>query len=152
MRITLDVDGEPTELDVEPRALLGQLLRDDLSASGVRLDCETSTCGACTVLLEGRPVKSCAVLGVMADQRPITTAAGLGSGVEGDLAAALDSRDVLPCGECAQAVQLVLAALLRSNPDASRDEARRALSGTICRCTGYQKVVDLVDAVGSVAR
>jgi carbon-monoxide dehydrogenase small subunit len=152
MKISIELDGSETAFDVEPRTLLGQLLRDQGGVSGIRLDCETSTCGACTVLLDGEPIKSCAMLGVMADGERITTAAGLGSGPEAVVTSVLDSDDLLPCGECRQAMQLVAAALVRAQPQATRAEIARALSGTICRCTGYQTVVDAIKTAIDGAR
>lgn len=146
MKISVELDGTDTEFDVEPRTLLGQMLRDNAGVSDVRLDCETSTCGSCTVLLGGDPIKSCAMLGVMADGERITTVAGVGSGLESSVVRMLDSDDVLPCGECRPAMQLVVVALLRAKPRASRDEVARALSGTVCRCTGYASVVDAIEA------
>lgn len=148
MEISVEVDGREAKFDVEPRALLGQVLRDDADADAVVFDCETSTCGSCTVLLDGVPVKSCAVLGVMADGSSVTTAAGLSAtGPEAAVAEVLRSPDVLPCGECRHAFTVVAAALVREEPRPSREAVARALSGTVCRCTGYAPVVDaLVEA------
>jgi len=150
MKISLEVDGKDVEFDAEPRMLLGQLLRDDADAP-LRLDCETSTCGACTVLLDGAPVKSCALLAVMADGESITTSEGLTEAYDVPAVRAL-TDDVLPCGECRGAVQVVVASVARSKPAASRSDYARALSGTVCRCTGYQVILDaIVAATGDQA-
>jgi aerobic carbon-monoxide dehydrogenase small subunit len=144
MDVSLTVNGRETTLSVEPRQLLGQVLRDDCGID-VRLDCETSTCGSCTVLLDGDPVKSCAVLAPMASGAMVTTAAGLPRhDVVGRAVAALEDRSVLPCGECRPAMQVVVASLLQSAARCSTDDVARAMSGTVCRCTGYRSVVDAV--------
>jgi aerobic-type carbon monoxide dehydrogenase small subunit (CoxS/CutS family) len=129
MDVSLTVNGRETTLSVEPRQLLGQVLRDDCGID-VRLDCETSTCGSCTVLLDGDPVKSCAGLPR--------------HDVVGRAVAALEDRSVLPCGECRPAMQVVVASLLQSAARCSTDDVARAMSGTVCRCTGYRSVVDAV--------
>lgn len=145
MEISVEIDGRVAKLDVEPRALLGQVLRDDAAIDQVRLDCETSSCGACTVLLGGVPVKSCAVLAVMADGESVTSAAGLGhTETEAAISRTLGSSDVLPCGECRHAVTVVATAVAREEPRPSREALARALSGTMCRCTGHGPVVDAV--------
>jgi carbon-monoxide dehydrogenase small subunit len=147
--LSVTVNGRAMSLPVEPRQLLGQVLRDQVG-DDLRLDCETSTCGSCTVLFDGDAVKSCALLAPMAAGAEIVTREGLPrSGVHGRVLDALDDSSVLPCGECTAAVEVVVAALLKSNPMPTQDDVARALSGTVCRCTGYQSVVDAVlDAVG----
>jgi carbon-monoxide dehydrogenase small subunit len=145
MEVSLTLNGCPRTVDVEPRQLLAQVLRDDCGLDDVRLDCETSTCGACTVLLDGDPVKSCAVLVPMADGSEVTTASGLTwEDRLGAVLRAIESADVLPCGECRPSVAVVTAAVLRSRPRPTADEVARALSGTVCRCTGYASIVDAV--------
>jgi aerobic carbon-monoxide dehydrogenase small subunit len=147
MEVSLTLNGSPRTVDVAPRSLLAQVLRDDCGLDDVRLDCETSTCGACTVLLDGDAVKSCAVLAPMADGSEVTTVSGLPRHDRlGAVLSAIESPDVLPCGECLPAVSVVTAALVQSRPDPSAREVARALSGTVCRCTGYASVVDAVVA------
>jgi carbon-monoxide dehydrogenase small subunit len=143
--LSLTVNGRETPVAVEPRQLLGQVLRDECGIDDVRLDCETSTCGSCTVLLDGSPVKSCAVLAPMAAGTQVTTSSGLPRDDRlGAVLGALDDAAVLPCGECRPAVQVVVAALLQDGAAASAPDVARALSGTVCRCTGYRSVVDAV--------
>jgi carbon-monoxide dehydrogenase small subunit len=143
MDLSLRVNGHETALEVEPRQLLGQVLRDECGLGEVRLDCETSTCGSCTVLLDGAPVKSCALLAPMAAGAAVTTASGLSrTDAAGSALAALDSS-ALPCGECRPAMEVVVAALVQSGRP-SADDMARAMSGTVCRCTGYRSVVDSV--------
>jgi carbon-monoxide dehydrogenase small subunit len=145
MDVSIEVNGGNAVLDVEARALLGQVLRDDLRLGSVQLDCETSSCGACTVLLDGDPVKSCAVLAVMADHRTVTTAEGLqADAVAEALLAHVADGELLPCGECTGAVVVVATALLRVTPRPSGEQVARALSGTMCRCTGYRPIIDAI--------
>lgn len=145
VRISFELNGAPTSLSVEPRQLLGQLLRDDCELSEVRLDCETSTCGSCTVLLDDLAVKSCALLAPMVDNGRVTTSRGLPTtGTVGAVLRSLDTADTLPCGECRPAVQVVVAALLDASPRRTDEEISRALSGTVCRCTGYRSIVEAV--------
>jgi carbon-monoxide dehydrogenase small subunit len=145
MDLSFEVNGGGTAIDVEARALLGQVLRDDFRLASVRLDCETSSCGACTVLLDGDPVKSCAVLAVMAQDRAVTTVEGLATDpVAASVLAHVGGADVLPCGECTAAVVVVATALLREVPRPSAEQVSRALSGSMCRCTGYRPIIDSV--------
>jgi carbon-monoxide dehydrogenase small subunit len=145
MQVSLRLNDNDVLLDVEPRALLGQVLRDRLGAEGVRLDCETSTCGACTVLLGDQPIKSCGLLAVMADGENVTTVDGVGSDArEAAVVSALADPAVLPCVECRHAMQLVAVALVRSTPRPTPADVSRAISGTVCRCTGYRPIVDAV--------
>lgn len=144
MKISVVVDGQDLEFEAEPRALLGQVLRDQAGV-GVRLDCETSTCGSCTVLLDGAPVKSCALLGVMVEGETVTTAKGLSGEYDNPAVRALN-KDVLPCGECRDSVQVMVASVASTNPTSSRRDYARALSGTVCRCVGYQTILDAIMA------
>jgi carbon-monoxide dehydrogenase small subunit len=145
MELSMTLNGRETVVCVQARQLLGQVLRDECGHDDVRLDCETSTCGSCTVLLDGDPVKSCAVLAPMAAGGQVTTASGLSrdDGLGGVLDL-LDDDSVLPCGECRPAMQVVVASLLQDGSRRSAHEIARALSGTVCRCTGYRSVVDAV--------
>jgi carbon-monoxide dehydrogenase small subunit len=151
--LSMTVNGRETTVSVEPRQLLGQVLRDECGIDDIRLDCETSTCGACTVLLDGSAVKSCALLAPMAAGGQVTTASGLsrddGLGGLGAALKALDEASTLPCGECRPAVQVVVAGLLQRSATPSSDEVARALSGTVCRCTGYRSIVDAVVAASN---
>jgi aerobic carbon-monoxide dehydrogenase small subunit len=145
MKVTVTVNGGEYVRDVEPRLLLIHLLRDQLGLTGSHWGCDTSNCGACVVWLDETPVKSCTVLAVMADGRRVTTVEGLGSG---------DSLDPvqqgfavchgLQCGFCTPGMMLTARWLLDRNPDPSAAEVREAISGQICRCTGYENIVKAV--------
>lgn len=149
MQITVTINGTSEAGDVEPRRLLVDFIRTDLGMTGTHIGCDTTSCGACTVLLDGRPVKSCTVLAVQADGREVTTVEGLGQ--NGDLhpvQAAFKEHHGLQCGFCTPGMMLVGASLLESNPNPSDDEVRWAISGNICRCTGYMNIVAAIQAAG----
>jgi aerobic carbon-monoxide dehydrogenase small subunit len=142
MRIELTVNGQERSADIEPRLLLVGLIRDVLGLTGTHLGCDTSSCGVCTVLLDGTPVKSCTVLGVQADGREITTVEGLATGgTLHPIQEAFREEHGLQCGFCTPAMMLVGSALLLRNPDPSEEEIRWAISGNLCRCTGYMNIV-----------
>jgi carbon-monoxide dehydrogenase small subunit len=142
MRIELTVNGQERSADIEPRLLLVGLIRDVLGLTGTHLGCDTSSCGVCTVLLDGTPVKSCTVLGVQADGREITTVEGLATGgTLHPIQEAFREEHGLQCGFCTPAMMLVGSALLQRNPDPSEEEIRWAISGNLCRCTGYMNIV-----------
>jgi aerobic carbon-monoxide dehydrogenase small subunit len=144
------VNGFPYELELEPRDLLVHVLRDRLGLTGTVVGCDTSSCGACTVLLDGESVKSCTVLGVQADGHELTTIEGLTeNGTLHPLQQAFHERHALQCGYCTSGMILAAASLLAENPAPSEDEIRHALEGNICRCTGYQNIVDAIEAVAS---
>jgi len=144
------VNGVPYELDLDPRELLVYVLRDRLDLTGTVVGCDTSSCGACTVLLDDESVKSCTVLGVQADGREITTIEGLAeNGTLNALQESFHKHHALQCGYCTSGMVLAATSLLAENPSPSEDEIRHALEGNICRCTGYQNIVD---AIGAVAR
>ena len=147
METTITVNGRARTVDVEPRRLLVHVLREDLGLTGTHVGCDTTSCGACTVLLDGTPVKSCTVFGVQADGRELTTVEGL-QGADGlhPIQAAFKEHHGLQCGFCTPAMMLVGAALLESNPDPSEEDVRWAISGNICRCTGYMNIVDAIRA------
>ena len=152
--VTVSVNGEPRSADVEPRLLLARFLRDTLGLTGTHMGCDTTNCGACTVLLDGVPVKSCTVLAVQADGRRVTTVEGLET-PEGlhPMQAAFHEQHGLQCGFCTPGMMLTAIALLEENPDPSEEEIRWALSGNICRCTGYQNIVNAVrQAAGSLQK
>jgi carbon-monoxide dehydrogenase small subunit len=149
-RVSLSVNGAPHELDLEPRELLVYVLRDRLGLTGTNVGCDTSSCGACTVLLDGEAVKSCTVLGVQADGAEITTIEGLASNGElHPVQQAFHEQHALQCGYCTPGMVLATVSLLEENPSPSEEEVRRALEGNLCRCTGYQNIVKAVQAVGS---
>jgi carbon-monoxide dehydrogenase small subunit len=149
-RVSLSVNGAPRELDLEPRELLVYVLRDRLGLTGTNVGCDTSSCGACTVLLDGEAVKSCTVLGVQADGAEITTIEGLASNGElHPVQQAFHEQHALQCGYCTPGMVLATVGLLDENPSPSEEEIRRALEGNLCRCTGYQNIVKAVQAVGS---
>ena len=152
--VTVSVNGEPRSADVEPRLLLARFLRDTLGLTGTHMGCDTTNCGACTVLLDGVPVKSCTVLAVQAEGRRVTTVEGLET-PEGlhPMQAAFHEQHGLQCGFCTPGMMLTAIALLEENPDPSEEEIRWALSGNICRCTGYQNIVKAVrQAAGSMQK
>jgi carbon-monoxide dehydrogenase small subunit len=145
MDITVTVNGTERTADVEPRQLLVHFIRDTLRLTGTHVGCDTTHCGVCTVLLDGTPVKSCTVFAVQADGRSITTVEGLLT--DGDLhpiQAAFKEHHGLQCGYCTPAMMLVGSALLERNPDPSDDDVREAISGNLCRCTGYNKIVEAI--------
>jgi aerobic carbon-monoxide dehydrogenase small subunit len=147
MNVTVTVNGTEHVVDVEPRMLLVHLIREELRLTGTHIGCDTSGCGACTVLLDGKPVKSCTMFGVQADGRSITTVEGLGQdGALDPVQAAFKEHHGLQCGFCTPGMMLVGAALIESNPDPSDDDVRWAISGNICRCTGYMNIVKAIRA------
>ncbi|MBU6312971.1 MAG: (2Fe-2S)-binding protein [Actinomycetales bacterium] len=144
-RVTITVNGEKRTLDIEPRLLLSHLIRQGLQLTGTHMGCDTTGCGACTVLLNGRPVKSCTVLAVQADGRDVETVEGLASAQKlHPLQEGFKQEHGLQCGYCTPGMMMAAKALLERNPDPTEDEVRWALSGNICRCTGYQNIVKAV--------
>jgi carbon-monoxide dehydrogenase small subunit len=145
MEITVTINGEKKSADVEPRLLLVHFLRENLRLTGTHVGCDTTNCGACTVLLNGTPVKSCTMFAVQADGREITTVEGLArNGELHPVQEAFKEEHGLQCGFCTPGMMLTAAALLEDNPDATEDEIRWALSGNVCRCTGYMNIVKAV--------
>jgi aerobic carbon-monoxide dehydrogenase small subunit len=145
VNVEIVVNGEPRTADVEPRLLLVHFLRDTLGLTGTHVGCDTTSCGACTVLLDGMPVKSCTFLAVQADGRSVTTVEGLAQdGALHPVQEGFKAEHGLQCGFCTPGMMLVSAALLEENPDPSEEEIRWAISGNICRCTGYQNIVKSV--------
>ena len=146
--VSLTVNEVPYELELEPRELLVYVLRERLGLNGTVVGCDTSSCGACTVLLDGESVKSCTVLGVQADRCELTTIEGLSeNGTLHPLQQAFHEHHALQCGYCTSGMILAAASLLDENPHPTEDEIRHALEGNICRCTGYQNIVDAIEAV-----
>lgn len=143
---TITVNGREVTTSVEPRTLLALHLRDDLGLTGTHIGCDTSNCGACTVLLDGDAVKSCTVLAVQAHGHEVTTIEGV-AGADGSFSAVQEGfrqEHGLQCGYCTPGMIMAATALLADNPDPSRDEIRRDLEGNLCRCTGYQMIVNAV--------
>jgi aerobic-type carbon monoxide dehydrogenase small subunit (CoxS/CutS family) len=150
--VSLDLNGEQVEMEVPARRLLVHFLRDDLGLTGTHVGCDTGNCGACTVHLNGEPVKSCMLLAVQADGTRITTVEGLAA--DGELTRlqqAFSAHHALQCGYCTPGMLMSATALLRRNPHPSEDEVRYALQGNICRCTGYVNIVEAVVAAGRTA-
>jgi aerobic carbon-monoxide dehydrogenase small subunit len=145
MKVAITVNGQEHTADVEPRLLLVHFLRDVVGLRGTHVGCDTTSCGVCTVLLDGVPVKSCTMFAVMADGRAITTVEGMTSnGQLHPMQRAFKEEHGLQCGFCTPAMMLVGAALLEQNPNPSEEEIRWAISGNLCRCTGYQNIVKSV--------
>jgi carbon-monoxide dehydrogenase small subunit len=149
MQITVKVNGADRTADVEPRLLLAHLIREDFGLTGTHVGCDTTSCGACTVLLDGQPVKSCTMFGVQADGREVTTVEGLlQDGQLHPIQAAFKQEHGLQCGFCTPGMMLTGSALLADNPSPTDDEVRWAISGNICRCTGYMNIVKAIQAAG----
>jgi carbon-monoxide dehydrogenase small subunit len=151
--ITLTVNGAVRSAVVEPRTLLVHVLRDDLDLTGTHIGCDTSQCGACTVLIDGLAVKSCTQLAVQCEGQAITTIEGIGT-IEHlhPLQTAFWEKHGLQCGFCTPGMILTAADLLARNPDPSEKEIRHALEGNYCRCTGYQNIVAAVQAAAAAMR
>jgi len=154
-RIEVTVNGETFELDVEARRLLVHFIRDDCLLTGTHVGCDTGNCGACTVLFDGRAVKSCMLLAVQADGASIETVESL-AGADGELhplQQAFSEHHALQCGYCTPGMLMSAKHLLDRNPSPSEGEVRKALQGNICRCTGYVNIVEAVlNAAGKVGR
>jgi carbon-monoxide dehydrogenase small subunit len=151
VNVSMTINGTDRSIQIEPRMLLVHCLRDELNLTGTHIGCDTSQCGACTVLLNGEAVKSCTVLAVQADGSAITTVEGIGE--VGDLHPIQQSfweKHGLQCGFCTPGVMIASIALLNENPNPSEEEIRDALEGVICRCTGYQFIVDAVKHAAQV--
>jgi aerobic carbon-monoxide dehydrogenase small subunit len=147
--ITVDVNGTSYEREVETRRLLVHFIRDDLDLTGTHIGCDTGNCGACTVHLDGQAVKSCMLLAVQADGHAVLTVEGLApDGQLTPLQRSFSEHHALQCGYCTPGMLMSAAALLEQNPHPTEDEARKALQGNICRCTGYVNIVEAVVAAG----
>jgi carbon-monoxide dehydrogenase small subunit len=145
MNVRLVVNGVPHDVDVPPRRLLSDCLRHDLGLTGTHVGCEHGVCGACTVLLDGQPVRSCLLLAVSVDGQQLTTVEGLADGDElSPVQQAFQDCHGLQCGFCTPGFLTTITAGLRDNPLPSEDEAREMIAGNLCRCTGYQNIVAAV--------
>ena len=143
--VTMKVNGAEVEGLVEPRTLLVHFLRENAGLTGTHIGCETSLCGACTVLLNGRAVKSCTMLAVQVDGREVETVEGLATASElHPLQEGFKQEHGLQCGFCTPGMMMAAKALLARNPDPTEEDVRWALSGNLCRCTGYQNIVKSV--------
>ena len=153
MNITVTVNGTEHTADVEPRLLLGDFIRTNLGLTGTHIGCDTTSCGVCTVRLDGTPVKTCTMFAVQANGRSITTVEGLKQ--NGELSAmqqAFREHHGLQCGFCTPGMMLVGTALIEENPNPSEDEIRWAISGNLCRCTGYMNIVKSIEAAAEATR
>ena len=147
MHVALSVNGERREADVEPRQLLVYFLRDQLGLKGTNVGCDTSSCGACTVLLDGESVKSCTLLAVQADGGDVTTIEGLArDGALHPVQQAFHEQHAVQCGYCTPGFVMAAVSLLAEHPNPSESEIRHALEGNLCRCTGYHNIVRAVEA------
>jgi carbon-monoxide dehydrogenase small subunit len=150
-RISVTVDGVSYTDDVEPRLLLVQYLRERLGKTGTVIGCDTSNCGACTVHLDGRSVKSCSVLAVQADGSEVTTIEGLAQGGElHPVQQAFHDNHGLQCGFCTPGMIMQAVDLLKDNPDPNEEQIREGIEGNLCRCTGYQNIVRSIQAAARV--
>jgi carbon-monoxide dehydrogenase small subunit len=148
--IAVTVNGEERSLEVEPRLLLVHFLREKLHLTGTHVGCDTTNCGACTVLVDGIPVKSCTHFAVQVDGKSVQTVEGLAQGADlHPIQEGFKEEHGLQCGFCTPGMMLVSAALLEENPDPTEEEIRWAISGNICRCTGYQNIVKAVQWAAS---
>lgn len=153
IRISLSVNGVPHEAEVEPRTLLVYFLREHLGLTGTNVGCDTSSCGACTVLVDGQSVKACTMLAVQADGSEVTTVEGLAT--NGDwhpLQRAFHEHHGLQCGYCTPGMLMAAVSLLAEDPEPSESDVRHALEGNLCRCTGYQNIVNAILAAAEEIR
>ena len=153
LHVALDVNGEHREVDVEPRRLLVEMIREDFNLTGTHVGCDTSQCGACTVHVDGKAVKSCTMLAVQADGANVTTIEGIADGVTlHPIQNAFWEKHGLQCGFCTPGMIMAAADLLAHDGDPTDDEIRHAIAGNICRCTGYQNIVVAIREAARVMR
>ena len=152
MEVKVTINGEAFSHDVEPRRLLVDYIRTQAGLTGTHIGCDTTSCGACTVLLDGIPVKSCTIFAVQANGSEITTVEGLKQdGRLHPIQTAFHEQHGLQCGFCTPGMMLVGAALIKENPNPTDDEVRWAISGNLCRCTGYTNIVAAIQAAGNAS-
>jgi len=153
-QVSLTVNGTRHEADVEPRTLLVYLLREHLGLTGTNVGCDTSSCGSCTIHVDGESVKSCTMLAVQADGRDVTTIEGM-AGADGEMHPLQDAfhrNHGLQCGYCTPGMIMAAASFLKENPSPTEEEVREGLEGNLCRCTGYQNIVrSILDAAGQTS-
>jgi carbon-monoxide dehydrogenase small subunit len=153
LTVTVTVNGEARSAEIETRLLLVHVLRQTLGLTGTHVGCDTSSCGACTVLLDGTPVKSCTIFAVQADGRELTTVEGLmEGGKHHPIQDGFHEEHGLQCGFCTPGMMLTSVALLNENPSPSEEDIRWAISGNVCRCTGYQNIVKAVQNAAAKLR
>jgi carbon-monoxide dehydrogenase small subunit len=153
MRISVEINGTPYQGEVEPRTLLSDFIRHHAGLHGTRVGCEHGVCGACTVQLDGDPIRSCLMLAVQADGRSLRTVEGLaGDGELHSLQREFQRKHALQCGFCTSGFLMSLEPFLRDHPDPSEQEIREALAGNICRCTGYEAMVEAVRSAANAMR
>lgn len=151
MKVTVTINGTSRSAEVEPRQLLVDFIRTTLGLTGTHIGCDTTSCGVCTILVDGTPVKSCTMFAVQADGRSITTVEGLKQNGElSNMQKAFHQEHGLQCGFCTPAMMLVGSAFLEENPDPTDDEIRWAISGNLCRCTGYMNIVKSIQAAAAM--
>jgi len=153
MKVSITVNGKPTSAEVEPRQLLVYYLRETLGLTGTNIGCDTSQCGACTVLMDGHAVKSCTVLAAQADGASVTTIEGLAqNGNLHPIQTAFWEKHGLQCGFCTPGMIMTAVDLLRRNPNPSEADIRQGLEGNLCRCTGYQNIVKAIQHAAEAMR
>jgi carbon-monoxide dehydrogenase small subunit len=153
VKIRVNVNGAVKEAEVEPRLLLVHFIRETLNLTGTHIGCDTTHCGACTIILDGRPVKSCTIFAVQADQRDIMTVEGLEQGGKlHPIQQAFTEEHGLQCGFCTPGMMMTGFAFLQNNPNPSEEEIRRAISGNLCRCTGYVNIVKAYQSAAAKLR
>jgi aerobic carbon-monoxide dehydrogenase small subunit len=152
-RVSVTVNGVAREAEVEPRTLLVYFLRESLGLTGTNVGCDTSSCGSCTVLLDGESVKSCTLLAVQAEGREVTTIEGIADdGQMHPIQDAFHRNHGLQCGYCTPGMIMAAAGFLQENPNPTDEQVRESLEGNLCRCTGYQNIVkSILDAAGTMS-
>ena len=150
MQVTITINGETVSHDVEPRTLLVHYIREQAALTGTNIGCDSSSCGACTIHVNGEAVKSCTMLAVQADGQEVTTIEGLADGETlHPMQQAFNECHALQCGYCTPGMVMAAVSLLDENPQANEEEIREGLEGNLCRCTGYHNIVKAVLQVGS---
>ena len=149
MKVTVTINGTAQSADIEPRKLLVDFIRTELGMTGTHIGCDTTSCGACTVLLDGTPIKSCTMFAASADGHEVQTVEGLKNGELHPLQVSFKENHGLQCGFCTPGMMLVGKALLEKNTSPTDDEVRWAISGNLCRCTGYTNIVKSIQAAGA---
>lgn len=151
MKVSVSINGTSRSAEVEPRQLLVDFIRTSLGLTGTHIGCDTTSCGVCTILVDGTPVKSCTMFAVQADGRSLTTVEGLKQNGElSNMQKAFHQEHGLQCGFCTPAMMLVGSAFLEENPDPTDEEIRWAISGNLCRCTGYMNIVKSIQAAAAM--
>jgi carbon-monoxide dehydrogenase small subunit len=151
MKVTVTINGSDRSAEAEPRQLLVDFIRSTLGLTGTHIGCDTTSCGVCTILVDGTPVKSCTMFAVQADRRSITTVEGLKQNGElSNMQKAFHQEHGLQCGFCTPAMMLVGSAFLEENPNPTDEEIRWAISGNLCRCTGYMNIVKSIQAAAAM--